>query len=104
MQGVRWTVARLRKTVDSDDEVLLFPGGWTPKAKHVDSDDEVPLFPKGWVLKEKRDSDDDVPLFPEGCKRMRREKSHEKSVPKSTRLDSALERMHKGAAAGVNLI
>ena len=58
----------------------------------------MPLFPEGWVPKEKRDS---------GCKRkakqMRREKRREKSVPKSTRLDSALERMQAGAAE-VNLI
>ena len=76
--------------------------------KTVDSDDEVPLFPEGWAPKEKRvDSDDDVPLFSEGCKRkamqMRREKRREKSVPKSTRLDSALERMQAGEAE-VNLM
>ena len=96
-----------KKTVDSDDEVPLFPEGWAPKAERVDSDDEVPLFSEGWAPKEKRDSDDDVPLFPEGCKRkakqMRREQRREKSVPKSTRLDSALERMQAGAAE-VNLM
>ena len=52
-----------KKTVDSDDEVPLFPEGWAPKAKRVDSDDEVPLFPEGWAPKKKRDPDD-VPLFP----------------------------------------
>ena len=97
-----------KKTVDSDDEVPLFPEGWAPKEKSVDSDDEVRLFPEGWAPKEKRvDSDDDVPLFSEGCKRkamqMRREKRREKSVPKSTRLDSALERMQAGEAE-VNLM
>ena len=96
-----------KKTVDSDDEVPLFPEGWAPKAERVDSDDEVRLFSEGWAPKEKRDSDDDVPLFPEGCKRkakqMRREQRREKSVPKSTRLDSALERMQAGAAE-VNLM
>ena len=75
--------------------------------KTVDSDDDVPLFSEGWAPKEKRDSDDDVPLFSEGCNRkamqMRREKRREKSVPKSTRLDSALERMQAGAAE-VNLM
>ena len=56
---------------------------------------------------ERVDSDDEAPLFSKGCKRrakrMRIEKTLEKSVPKSTRLDRALGRMQAGAAE-VNLI
>ena len=93
--------------VDSDDEVPLFSGCWVPKAKRADSDDEVPLFPEGWAPKEKSDPADNVPLFSEGCKRnakrMRIEKTLKKSVPKSTRLDRALGRMQAGAAE-VNLM
>ena len=72
-----------KKTVDSDDEAPLFPEGWAPKAQRVDSDDEVPLFSEGC----KRNA-----------KRMRIEKTLEKSVPKSTRLDRALGRIAGGSS------